>query len=340
MNGELGGSIPIAASEVAQSWDTLYIFLFWVSIAFCVIVFGSMLWFAIQYRQRPGHKATYITHHTLLEVVWTVVPTILVVGIFVWGWVVYKDMVEAPADAYEVRVIGKRWDWTFQYEDGRTSVNELYVPVNTPIKLLITAQRADVLHSFFIPNFRVKKDAVPGRFSYVYFKPNIIGSHQVFCTEYCGTSHSAMLAKVYVVSQEDFDRWWAGEKIEIPPPVGIGDIQYASASGAVLSGEVQKPKMDLVQVGEQLTKTKGCVACHNATGEKLIGPTYKGLWGSEVELTDGTKVIADENYIKTSIEMPQKQIVKGYEGVVMPPYAGQFTAEELNAVIAYMKSVK
>ncbi|MDB5039025.1 MAG: cytochrome c oxidase subunit 2 [Bacteriovoracaceae bacterium] len=359
MNGILGGSLPVAASELAQTWDTLYVFLYYVCVFFFAIVCAAMIIFAIKYRARPGHKAEHITHNDALEFIWTAIPTVLVVGIFIWGWVVFRQMYSiVPTDAMEVKVVGQQWSWTFQYDDGRTLTNQLYVPKGKPVKLLITSKINDVLHSFFIPNLRIKRDAVPGMYTTMWFNANVVGQHQIFCTEYCGTGHSEMLAKLIVLDDDQWSLWKYGAKIELPPMIGVGGVSIEDWKAGVegkrlqLDGNKLSSPDDgkkspanvsiamLALQGKKITQDKGCVACHSDDGSKKIGPSYQGLFGSEVELSDGTKIKADENYIRESIFKPQVKIVKGFENMMMPPYVGQIDDTEMSAVIEYIKSVK
>jgi cytochrome c oxidase subunit 2 len=260
---------------------------------------------------------------------------------FGWGYSVYNSLTRTPADAYEVRVIGKQWLWQFQYDDGKTTVNELYVPVNKPVKLVMTSD--DVLHSFFIPNFRVKQDVVPGMYSSVWFEANVPGKHQVYCTEYCGTSHSQMLAQVIVLSDQQWADWKRGKKIgDIPraadgagQPLAQGDTP-APASNDSVKLTASAP---MAAQGKQLMMTKGCVACHSDDGTTKVGPTFKGAWGHEVAMIDGSKVKVDENYIRESIMKPQAKLVKGY-GPVMPTFAGLINESEMNSIISYIQSLK
>jgi cytochrome c oxidase subunit II len=337
MNGSLGGSLPAASSELAHSWDRLYLFLFGVCIFFFAIVVVSMVVFAIRYRARPGHHAEHITHNNKLEFIWTAIPTLLVMFIFAWGWMVFSQIYnQAPAGAMEVKVVGQQWAWTFQYEDGRTLTNQLVVPKGKPVKLLLTSKINDVVHSFYIPNLRIKRDAVPGMYTSVWFNADTVGQHQIYCTEYCGTNHSKMLATLVVLDEEQWKLWQWGAKVKLPPFVGPGGMTADAASVNEKSAET----VPLAVQGKILTEVKGCVACHSADGSIRIGPTYKGIFESEVTLTDGTKVKVDENYIRESILKPQAKIVKGFEGIMMPTYAGQLDESELNAVIEYIKSVK
>ena len=222
------GHLPLQGSEVAVKWDALYMFLVWLSVFFFILVVGGMMYFVFKYKQRPGLKAKYITGNVPIEIVWTAVPFVLLMVIFGWGYYVYTEMTRIPQDAYEIRVVGKQWLWQFQYDDGRTTTNELYVPVNKPVKLLMTS--TDVLHSFFVPNFRVKSDVVPGMFTTVWFEANVPGKHQIFCTEYCGTSHSLMLAKVLALEPAQWEAWKAGKKIGDIPEAGEAPNSGISAT--------------------------------------------------------------------------------------------------------------
>lgn len=333
MKGGLGGSLPIVGTEVARSWDHLYIFLVALSLFFFILVVGGMIYFAIKYRAgRPG-KTSYIEGNVPLEIAWTVVPTVLLLVIFAWGWFVYRKMVEAPPNSYEVRVIGKQWLWQFIYDDGRTTTGDLFVPVSKPVKLIMTSE--DVLHSFFVPNFRVKQDVVPGLYTTVWFEATVTGKHHIFCAEYCGAAHSGMLGSVVVLNDEDWEAWKKGKPISLAgASEGAGPGGGATAAGSP-AGAVDS----LVAKGEILTKTKGCIACHSADGSQRIGPSYKGLFGHDVELADGSKVKADENYLRESIENPAAKVVKGFNPV-MPVFKGQLSESEMAALIAYIKSVK
>ncbi|MBC7693278.1 MAG: cytochrome c oxidase subunit II [Methylotenera sp.] len=323
-----GNGLPIQGTDVAVMWDSLYNFLLWLSVFFFILVVGGMIYLAVRYRKREGDKSKYITGNHLIEAIWTIVPTILLLGIFAWGYQVYSKMVHAPSDAMEIRVIGKQWLWQFQYEDGKSTIGELYVPINKPVKLIMSSE--DVLHSFFIPNFRVKQDVVPGMYSSVWFEAKVPGQHQVFCTEYCGFSHSGMLAKVIVLQPDEWAAWKKGKSVA----GGIGTVGVSGTQGgAPLAAE------SLPAQGKKLTEAKGCVACHSDDGSTKIGPTYKGLFGSKVELQDGSTVVADENYIRESIMKPQAKVVKGFNPV-MPTFQGLVSESEMNAIVAYIKSLK
>jgi cytochrome c oxidase subunit 2 len=337
-------TIPVAATDVAHSWDQIYWFLIWISAFFFVGIVLAMIIFAVKYRKSVHPKSKYIHGHTGLEIVWTVIPTILVLWIFWWGWNVYKEMTHAPADAMEIHVVAKQWMWQFVYKNGTSSIGDLYVPVNKPVKLVMSAE--DVLHSMFIPNFRVKSDVVPGMYTYVWFEAKIPGIHQIFCTEYCGTSHSGMLGRVVVLTPEQWKDWMLGKKIDVDslaadptyPGYRANHLGEGLPTAAAADG---KPagQLSLAEKGKGLTVSKGCVACHSADGSKLVGPSYKGIFGHEVKLADGSTVTVDENYIRESIENPTAKVVEGF-APSMPPYKGLVTEEEITNIVEYIKSLK
>jgi cytochrome c oxidase subunit 2 len=348
MNGALGGSLPAQVSEMAKQWDNLYIGLFWICVFFFVIVIAPMVVFAFKYRNRPGHKAKYFVHNTPLEIFWTAVPTVILLGIFAWGWIVYKDMITPVKNAMEIRVMGQSWKWTFQYEDGRMTDNQIFVPVGKPVRLIMTAPKSDVVHSFFIPNLRIKQDVVPGMYTYLNFQVDVPGQHQVFCAEYCGTNHAYMQAKLIALDERQWKLFEWGKKIkeeDFPPVIGLGSVamaEQATQTDAELdSGSSDEaPTQSLVDQGRSIATAKACQGCHSEDGSPRVGPSYKGLYGKMRTLKDGSQVEADDNYLRESIENPQAKIVKGFENMVMPPYAGQLSPEEMNAVIAYIKSLK
>lgn len=327
-------TLPVQGSDVAVQWDNLYSFLVWLSVFFFVLVIGAMILFTIKYRASVHKKTKYITGSHALEIFWAAVPTILLLIIFGWGYQVYHTMTSAPADAYEIRVIGKQWLWQFQYDDGRSTIGELYVPVNRPVKLIMTSE--DVIHSFAIPNFRVKQDVVPGMYTSVWFEAKLPGRHQVYCTEYCGTSHSGMLAQVFALEDDQWSAWRRGKKVG---PIPIAGRELTEADTKAMEQSQQTQVVSLADQGKTLMTSKGCVACHSEDGSVKVGPTYKGLFGAKREFVDGSTATADENYIRESIENPQAKLVKGF-GPLMPTFKGLVTEEEMNALIAYIKGLK
>jgi cytochrome c oxidase subunit 2 len=336
--------LPLQGSDVAVRWDNLYNFLLWLSVFFFVLVVGAMIYFGVKFKAgTPGLRSKYITGNHLLEGIWIAVPTVLLLVIFAWGYSVYRDMTVTPTDAYEVKVIGKQWLWQFQYDNGKTTTAELYVPLNRPVKLLMTSE--DVLHSMFIPNFRVKQDVVPGMYTSVWFEARVPGRHQIFCTEYCGTSHSGMLAQVFVLDEQQWKDWNAGKKVGPIPRAGEAltqaeidewNAKYA-AEGKGKPGALTQ--MSLAAQGKGHFETKGCASCHTTSGEDRIGPSLKGVYGKRTTLTSGAQVQVDEEYLRESIELPQAKLVQGY-GPLMPTFKGVLNASEINALVAYFKTLK
>lgn len=313
-----------AASKAAENFDTFWNFLLVISIAVFVVVVGAAFIFAIKYkRKREGEPTLYLPHDFRIEF-WALFLTSVVVAItFAWGWFDYKKIVEGRVNEYEINVIGQQWSWQIQYANGQTFTNEIFVPRGKPVKLIMTAK--DVLHSFYIPAFRIKQDAVPGQYTTLRFEATKTGVFDVFCAEYCGTSHSGMIGKIYVMEPEDFAKWQAG--LLAKPAAPKGDLESTTA------------KVSLADQGASLYRSKSCATCHSLDGSRLIGPSFKGIFGRKTELADGSTVEADENYIRESVMDPMKKVVKGYPPA-MPSFRGQFTDEELNQLISYLKTVK
>lgn len=309
------------ASSVAAGVDAVNDFIFYVSLFFTIAIPAVILFFIIKYhRSRKGRRTEQLDHSTAIEVVWTVIPLVLMLYIAYWGWEQYKIMIAEPKDAIEINVTGRQWVWNFQYTNGRQTMNEMVVPKGKAVKLIMTSE--DVLHSFFIPNFRLKQDVVPGTYTSINFIATILGEHKIYCTEYCGTSHSDMLGKVLVVEEKEYNNWLTTGNL--PAVSGVNKSQQ---------------KMSPVDKGKELYTSKGCIACHSTDGSPKVGPTWKGVFGHEVEMQDGSKVTVDENYLRESIENSNAKIVKGF-APSMPMYKGTLTDEEVGALVAYIKSLK
>ena len=309
--------IPEAASNLASKVDGVLLVITLISIFFFVLISAVLVYFAVKYRRKRDDEETpYITGNEPLEIIWTVIPSILLILLFVYGYVVYKEMRTPPKDSVDITVIGKQWLWTFEYYNGKKTLNELYVKQNIPVRMIMRAD--DVLHSFFVPGFRVKQDILPGRYTQLWFTPTKVGTFDLFCAEYCGTGHSAMLGKVIVLSPEAYDIWEKGIQVD--------------EGGAVSS-------LPPAELGEKIYKEKGCNACHSIDGSIVIGPSFKGLYGKTGELEDGSTYTADENYIMRSILEPQEELVKGFQPV-MPSFKGILSDDEITAVIAYIKTLK
>jgi cytochrome c oxidase subunit II len=309
--------LPVIMSTGGAHYDALYTFIYWFSVVFFVGIVGATAFFTWKYRRRPGVRAAPTKDSTKLELVWTIIPFFLIIVLFHLSFDVYIHNAIASENALEVRVRGKRWGWDFQYPNGEGEAAMLYLPVNKPVKLVMSS--ADVLHSFFIPAFRLKRDTVPGMYSQLAFTPTREGEAQVFCAEYCGAGakagagggHYGMLGIIRVVSQAEFDK----HMIEISGPGTKTAAQW----------------------GEELVKKSGCYTCHSVDGTAGTGPSYKGLFGRNEMLTTGP-LLVDENYLRESILRPNAKIVKGYENGNMPPFV--FTDAKLDAIIAYLKTVK
>lgn len=305
-----GGSfMPPQGTKVAAKVDALYKFLAGASLISCILVIGGMCLFAWQYRRKPGVKSAYISHNTVAEFLWSFIPFCIFMVAFGWGWYVYHDIRTMPENAFEVHVHAQKWNWTFEYKSGRKSAGDMYVPVNTPVRVIMDS--ADVIHSFYMPAFREKQDVVPGRYSNQWFEVEKPGTYQVFCAEYCGEGHSAMLGKIHALSKADFDQWLAND-----PYKGLS----------------------AVDIGKTLFNQR-CTACHNPTEEKKVGPGLQHVFGHMVDLEGGEKVMADENYIRESILYPAAKIVKGFPNG-MTPFLGQLSEQELLGLIEYIKSLQ
>ncbi len=304
---------PPAASTLAADVDSLFYFIFYGSVFFFLIVTLVSIFFAIKYRRRGKRELTSgVAHNTKLELTWTLIPTVLIIVVFLWGFKSFLKMRVIPKDAMEIKVTAQKWFWSFDYAEGVNSVGELVVPAGRPIKLLMSSQ--DVIHSFFVPDFRVKMDVLPNRYTMAWFEAPQPGEHQLYCTEYCGKGHSEMLGKVKVLPQKEYDAW-----IEANASIGEG--------------------LTLEEFGAKLYKTKGCVTCHSVDGAASTGPTFKGAFGHDVKLTTGESVKVDENYLRESILNPLSKVVAGYQPV-MPTFQGILKPREVDALVAYIKTLK
>jgi len=286
-----------------------------ISIFFLVLITFLMIYFTIKYSKKRHPRAIQIHGNTWLEVTWIVIPTIIVLGMFYYGYVGFKMMRDVPEDAMVVTAIGRMWDWSFQYENGKMS-DKLYVPLGKPIKVVLRS--IDVLHSFYIPAFRVKADVVPGRENYLWFKPQSIGPADIFCAEYCGASHAYMLSEVIVMNEDEYTKWYQGTTV----------LQDEKAS-----------------LGEDLMKTNGCLTCHRMDSTEDNGPTFKGLYGKKRYVLENGKekqVTANEGYLRRAIVDPGFDIVKGFDDIMPPPedLSEELSEEDIANMIDYLKTVK
>lgn len=317
--------MPSQASSYAPDVDWVFYFILAISAFFFLLIASLMIFFVIRYRRRAGHEVQPSPRASLkLEVTWTLIPLILVVIIFVVGFRGYMNMATPPANAYEILVIGQKWNWAFQYPNGHVDAN-LHVPVDRPIELILTSR--DVIHSVYIPAFRIKKDAVPGRYNRLWFQASQVNDtegYDLFCAEYCGTGHSAMIAKVYVHEPAAFARW----------------LEEAAA---------WEGRISPLERGRQLVNQRGCLQCHSTDGSIGIGPTFVDLWARTVEgrtvFRDGSSIsdllgpdYAPQQYIAESIFQPDARHVSGF-APNMPSYLGQIQESDVLALVAYFKSL-
>ncbi len=301
--------------HLAREVDSVFIFIFLVGLFFFIITQGALIYFAIKYRRRKpaeDNETAYITDNRFLETVWVVVPSLLIFAIFIYGYVVFRDIRTPPANAAEINVAAKQWLFVFKYPDGRQEINQVHVPIGKPVRFLMTS--SDVIHGFYLPEFRVKQDILPGRYTDLWVQPVKEGHFDIFCTQYCGTGHSTMRAVMTVLNAQEYREWAAGKAEK-------GDAE------------------PLWEKGKELAEKSGCLACHSTDGSTKIGPTWKGLFGSQVSFTDGTTAKADEQYLKDYILTPNVKVIKGFQPV-MPAFKGQLSDDDVTAIIAYIKTLK
>lgn len=303
--------LPRAASTGAQSVDPLFEALVVISWFFLILIVGLTVFFAIRYRRRQDDEVgAKVVEKKSLEVVWTVVPTLMLLGIFYWGFVAYIELTVPPRNVMDVRVTARQWGWQFEYPAEGTKSDELVVPVGKAV--LLTMSSVDVIHSFYVPEFRIKRDVLPDRFSVTWFEATQVGEFDLLCAEYCGTSHSAMNTRIRVVSELDFAAWLEAES-------GFDDLPLAERGALV----VQK---------------NGCTQCHSIDGSKGVGPTFLGSFGTSRTLVDGSSQLMDRDYIRESVFYPSRKIVKGYIGQ-MPTYKGALSDDDVAAIAEYISTL-
>jgi cytochrome c oxidase subunit 2 len=297
---------PVSASSHAEAVDHLYYFLLVVGVFFSLLISVLIITFSVRYRRSRHPFAEQTKDHIGLELTWTLIPFLITLVIFTWSSKVYMDGEVPPKGAQDVYVVGKQWMWKLQHPEGRREINELHVPVNTPIKLTLTSQ--DVIHSFYIPALRIKQDAIPGQYRTLWFNATRPGTYHLFCAEYCGTNHSKMTGQVYVMQESEYEEWLAG----------VDDM---------------KP----VEAGKKLFEDYDCISCHG-TGQRMRCPTLGNLYGTSVTLTDGRQVLFDEQYIRESVLEPNAKVVAGFPAA-MPSFKGQLSEDQIMDLIAYIKSL-
>jgi len=300
---------PEQASSFALKVDGIYIATVLLCVFFAALVSVLVVVFAIKYRRKsPDEVPRQIAGHIGLEIFWTSIPLVLALGMFVWSAVLYFHITTPPANTMEMYVVGKQWMWKLQHPEGKREINELHVPLGEAVRLTMTSE--DVLHSFYIPAFRVKKDVLPGRYTSLWFEATKVGTYHLFCAEYCGTEHSRMIGKIHVMEPQDYQNWLIGGAANEPMEV----------------------------TGERLFEQYACHTCHKADGQGR-GPSLVGLYGKSVGLEGGGSAVVNEAYIRESILNPAAKLVAGYKPI-MPTFKGQISEEGVMQLIAYIKSLK
>lgn len=307
------------ASNFVKGVDTAFLLILGISFFFLIALTVVMIYFIYKYNNKRHPVATQIHGSTTLEIVWTVIPFLLTMVMFYYGWAGWKPMQKAPEDAMEVTVYGRMWNFSYEYENGRRT-DTLFVPKDKAVKLNLKAM--DVVHSLYIPAFRVKQDMVPQKENnFMWFIPQRVGSYEIFCTEYCGLQHSYMLSTVKVMENNDFQKW-------ITDTTQVAATANIDAPGAT---------------GKRIMQNIGCFACHTVDGTKLVGPSFKGIWGAEHSVVTGKetrKVTVDEEYIKRSIYDPNADVVEGFTKGLMVSYQSQLSDDDVASIIEYLKTVK
>ncbi len=307
--------LPAQGSEFAKEVDFVYMSLFWLSVFLFLGIAVPAIYFAWRYRYKPGRVTPHQTHNTLLEIIWSVIPLMLCVGIFFWGLNGWMKYAVPPGEALEIQIVARKWSWAFEYPDGSRTVNEVHVPVNKPVRFVMTSE--DVLHDFFVPDMRVKHDIVPGRYTEVWFTPTVLGTHHVTCAEYCGKGHSDMQAKLVVDNDADY-------------------AKFVETGGS----EWEDYKTNPVAWGKLQWERKGCSTCHSIDGTRIAngGPSWKGIWGKMEKLNNGQEVLVNQDYVIESMMQPSAKVVSGFEPI-MPTFQGLLRPHEQQGIIAFIKSL-
>jgi cytochrome c oxidase subunit 2 len=299
---------PAEASGIAPYVDALYFFLVLMTIFGTAFVAILLLVFSVRYRREKNPVATQIEGSTLLEATWTIIPLAIFLVTFVWGALLYFRIYDPPANAMNIYIVGKQWMWKAEHPGGQHEINALHVPTGKPIQLTMISQ--DVFHSFSIPDFRIKREVIPGRYSTVWFEPTQVGTYHLFCTQYCGTQHSGMVGTVTVMTPADYKKWL----------------------------EQSNSGQSLAQNGERLFASMGCNSCHNGTAAAR-GPSLAGVYGSKLTLTDGRQILVDDAYLRNSILNPSEHVTAGF-APIMPTYQGQISEDGLIDLVEFIKNMQ
>jgi cytochrome c oxidase subunit 2 len=299
---------PVRASTFAVDVDRLFFFMLGICVFFSILIFVLVFYFAVRYRRRTAEdRATQIQGSLPLELLWTFIPLCIAMVMFVWGAKLFVRHALPPSDAADLYVVGKQWMWKIQHAEGPREINELHVPVSRPFRLVMTSE--DVIHSFFVPAFRIKQDVLPGRYTTLWFNADRPGRYHLLCTQYCGTNHAQMGGWVYVLDPVDYARWL----------------------GAATRGS------SMATAGATLFVRHGCGSCHQSS-DQPIGPALWGLYGKQITLADGRTVLADDAYIEESLLNPAAKVTRGY-APTMPTFRGQLSDDDVFQLVAYIKSL-
>ncbi|HBB90526.1 MAG: cytochrome c oxidase subunit II [Bacteroidetes bacterium GWF2_49_14] len=301
------------ASNLADGVDRAFVFIFSIAAFFIIGITAFMIWVVIRYNRKKGKPAMQFTGNNTLEVIWIVIPLIIVMAMFYFGWIGFAPMRKVPADAMKVTAIGRMWEWSFDYGNGKIS-KIMVVPADKPVR--VDLHSVDVNHSFFVPAFRVKEDVIPGYDNFLWFSAFRVGEYDILCTEYCGLMHSAMMSSVKVVPEAEFIAW---------------------LDSLPATGDIPDPE------GLTLLKNTGCIACHTLDGIRLVGPSFKGFYGKThtvVEKGAEKEVVVNEEYLRSSILEPNKQVVKGFNKGLMQPYGNVLSEDQIKLMVEYLMTLK
>ena len=306
------------ASNFVNNVDRTTMFIFITSIFFLVGITATMVYFVFRYNKKQNPKSAFIEGNLTLEIIWIVIPVILVGIMFIYGWKDWKMMKSPPKNAFAIKGTARMWSWSFKYPNGKVT-DTLFVPLNKPVNVNVSS--ADVIHSMYIPAFRIKQDMVPGNNNFLWFIAQKQGTYDLFCAEYCGLRHSYMTTAVVVMPQKAFDKWYKDTSAVVAVSVG---------------GKKIHPGLALI-------KKNGCVACHSTDGSKIVGPSFKGIYGEKTTVLVNDKeqqIIIDDNYILESVYIPNAKIVKGFQQGLMQPYKDILSKEDIKQIAEYIKSIK
>jgi len=299
---------PAEASTIAPMMDALYFFLLLLTVIGLILVGSLIFGFSLRYRRSRNPVATQVEGSTLMEATWTIIPLALFLVCFVWGALLYFRIYNPPANSMNIYIVGKQWMWKAEHPGGQHEINSLHVPIGRPVQLTMISQ--DVFHSFSIPDFRVKREVIPGRYTTVWFEATDVGTYHLFCTQYCGTQHSGMIGEVTAMTPADYEKW-----------------TQQSTSG-----------MSLAQNGERLFASMNCNACHNGTATAR-GPNLAGVYGSKLTLTNGSQVLVNEAFLRDAILNPSSHVTAGFNPI-MPTYQGQISEDGLIDLVEYIKTLQ